>query len=124
MCAHYEILTKTNRGKLYEITQEKEDGSTVTKYQVDFGNMLMTLHYKNIVLLNNFILSIYETGVDNAKVQPNNKILIQPKGFIGYYALTEDELLELRELITVGLDYIKIGLEIKKLMGNERKYFN
>ena len=124
MCAQYELIAETCNGKVYEVKQTMNDGSIKVKYQIDFGNILMTLYEQSMVFLKKFVISVFEQGIEQAKVYPSNKVLIHPKGFVGYYALTEDELLEMRDLLTTSLDCIEIDREIKRLFEKDNIGFD
>ncbi len=100
-----EIVFSTPHGNLFHLIK-------INLYQLDFGNMVITLKKENIVTLYNFLRGTNPAQFDDLKSPPSNKILIQPCGFWGCYAFTEGQFLELRELVIGGYNLIQLEEEI------------
>lgn len=102
----YETIFSTPKGNVYKLTDSN-------LYQLDFGNMVITLKRSNITSLYAFLIATNPTQLEHLKVLPSNKILIQPAGFCGCYAFTAPQFLELRELIIATYNLIQLEEEIQ-----------
>ena len=103
--SQHETIFSTPHGNLFHLTE-------TNLYQLDFGNMVITLKKKNIRSLYDFLISTNPKLLEALKVLPSNKILIQPCGFWGCYAFTENQFLELRELVIGSYNLIQLEEEI------------
>lgn len=102
----YETILSTPNGNVYKLINSN-------LYQLDFGNMVISLKQSNIASLYVFLISTNPKQLEQLKVLPSNKILIQPSGFWGCYAFTESQFIELRELVISVYNLIQLEKEIQ-----------